>query len=148
MSATSAPDTAAIEYLTVQDVLWINLQVTKQTNPFDYAKLEEATFYQYGYGGSRDVLAQAARFLKGFLAQAPFGGRGDAMTALVGTAAFLAMNGFHLDVPSHEAEAWVKRVANGEIDVNAAIAQLAHPVEGHRPSAIEAMREALTTYGF
>ena len=55
---------AALQYLTVQDILWINLQVTKKVQHFNYARLEEATFYQYAYGDSNTLLPQAARFVR------------------------------------------------------------------------------------
>ena len=59
-------------YLTVQDLLWINLQVTGTVNKFDYARLEDGAFYQYGYGKSKDLLAQAARFYPGLKHKAAF----------------------------------------------------------------------------
>ncbi len=145
MSATEAP--AAIQYLTVQDMLWINLHITKESNAFNYATLEEATFYQYGYGGSHDVLGQAARFLKGFMANAPFAGKGDDLTAFVGCVAFLAMNGYQFEVPRAEAGSWIERVKSGQVDVAQAILQLAKPASDHHaPSAIDAMKSALASY--
>ena len=56
----------ALNYLTVQDMLFLNLQITKSVQPFDYARLEEAVFYQYAPGQSTDLVAQGARFLVGF----------------------------------------------------------------------------------
>src|SRR5690242_2182577 len=61
-----------MHYLTVQDMIWINMQVTKKTQPFNYSKLEEATFNQYGYGNSSSVMAQAGRLLAGFASKKPF----------------------------------------------------------------------------
>ncbi len=145
MSAIETP--AAMQYLTVQDMLWINLQLTKQSNDFNFATLEEATFCQYGYGGSQDVLGQAGKFLKGFIAKAPFSGKADDMTAFIGTVAFLAMNGYALDVPAAEVSSWIERVKSGQIDVAQAIPQLAKATHGHHaPSAIEAMKAALAQY--
>lgn len=45
-----------LHYLTVQDVLWINLQATRKVQHFNYAKLEEATYCQYAYGESNTLL--------------------------------------------------------------------------------------------
>ena len=90
-----------LNYLTVQDMLWINLQVTKKVNSYHFMKLEEGTFYQYGYGASTDLMSQAARFVKGFAKNAPFADGND-MTALVGFLAFLRINGYQLDLPVSE----------------------------------------------
>jgi len=32
-----------VQYLTVQDMLWIHLQLAKRVEPFDYARVEEGT---------------------------------------------------------------------------------------------------------
>ncbi len=50
---SDAHGSKSLKYLTVQDMLWINLQATKKVQHFRYALLEEATYYQYGYGASR-----------------------------------------------------------------------------------------------
>lgn len=84
-----------IQYLTVQDHLWINLQVTKRKNRWNFATLEEATFYQYAYGRSTDVPAQAARYAAGFAKKQPFDS-GNEATGFVGLVSFLRMNGYHL----------------------------------------------------
>jgi prophage maintenance system killer protein len=88
---------AAMHYLTVQDILWINLQVSKRVNHYNFARLEEATFYQYAYGESSSVEPQACRFLTGFLKMHPFDCANEA-TAFVGFLAFLRMNGHRFDV--------------------------------------------------
>jgi prophage maintenance system killer protein len=82
---------ATLRYLTVQDMLWINLQVTKKVNSFDFAKLEESVFYQYSYGSSQDVLKQACQFARGLQRLMPFDA-GNEATAFLGWAAFLAIN--------------------------------------------------------
>lgn len=142
---TAAP---ALNYLTVQDLLWVNLQLTKTSNAFDYALLEEATFYQYGYGQSKDLIGQAAKFLTGFAKKQPFGGRADAETALIGCVAFLALNGHHVALPASEAKSWLLRVTGGQIDAAEALSQLAHASEDHHAaSPAECLRDALETYG-
>lgn len=97
----------ALHYLTVQDVLWINLQVTKKVNHFNMVKLEEATFYQYALGASKDVVAQASRFLPGFLKLKPFD-LGNAATAFIAFAAFVEINGKVLDLSDEAADSWAK----------------------------------------
>ena len=90
-----------MRYLTVQDLLWINLQVTQKSNPFEFDKLEESVNYQYGYGGSCDVLAQAENFLSGFKRNAPFSAGND-KTAEVAHRAFLLLNGQGKSLGEHQ----------------------------------------------
>jgi prophage maintenance system killer protein len=86
-----------LHYLTVQDVLWINLQLTKKVQKFNAVKLEEATFYQYAYGDSNSLGAQAARFMVGFPRVSPIDG-GNVATAFASGITFLAINGVMLSV--------------------------------------------------
>ena len=81
----------ALRTLTVQDVLWINLQVTHRVNHYSNPRLEEATYYQFGYGDSTGIEAQAARLLSGFVRMKPFDA-GNEPTALAATLAFLELN--------------------------------------------------------
>ena len=85
-----------VQYLTVQDILWINLQVTGEVNTYEFMKLEEGTNYQYGYGGSHDVPAQAKSLLTGLIKNEPFSAGNDE-TAQVAYRAFLGLNGFIVD---------------------------------------------------
>jgi prophage maintenance system killer protein len=87
---------SALHYLTVQDILWINMKLAKKVNAYSYATLEEATFYQYSYGESKDVPYQAERFFGGFLRLKPISELNEA-TGLVGALAFLEVNGYALD---------------------------------------------------
>lgn len=114
---------SSLHYLTVQDVLWINLQVTKKSLPFAFSKLEEATFYQYNYGEHQDPLGQAARFLTGFSTKRPFQ-TGNAATAFVGCLAFLEMNGWHVNLDDDKAPAWLGKI------------------EAHDKSAVDLLKEA------
>ncbi|MFW5697876.1 MAG: hypothetical protein ACOCX1_04895 [Fimbriimonadaceae bacterium] len=100
---------SSLNYLTVQDVLWMNLQLTNQKNEFNYARVEEATYYQYGYGGSLDLPAQAGRFLTGFRRMRPFPVGNDAC-ALVGMLAFLRINGACLNLTDDDALDWTRKV--------------------------------------
>ncbi len=94
-----------LHYLTVQDILWINLQATKKVQHFSYARLEEATFYQYAYGDSNELLGQAARFLAGFVRMRPLDAGVEA-TALLAVATFLRINGACLDIEDSQGSAW------------------------------------------
>jgi prophage maintenance system killer protein len=98
-----------LHYLTVQDILWINLQATKKVQHFNYARLEEATFYQYSYGDSTSLEPQAGRFLTGFLKLHPFDA-GNESTALVACESFLKINGHGLNLNDDTAKDWLDRV--------------------------------------
>jgi prophage maintenance system killer protein len=113
-----------LHYLTVQDILWINLQVTKQVNAYNFANLEEATFYQYAYNEDPDVVRQAASFLKGFLAKQPFDA-GNEATALVGCFSFLRINGFDVNLSDGEAIEWFRKVQNGTFEAQKAVKEVA-----------------------
>lgn len=99
-----------LHYLTVQDILWINLQATKKVQHFNYARLEEATFYQYAYGESNELVGQAARFLAGFVRMRPLE-VGVEATAFLAAATFLRMNGACLRVDDASGAAWFRAVA-------------------------------------
>ncbi|MEZ0325615.1 MAG: hypothetical protein ACAH95_06895 [Fimbriimonas sp.] len=126
------PKPSKLSYLTVQDILWINLQVTKKTNRFNYATLEEATYYQYAYGDSDELVSQASRFLRGFLKLAPLS-EGNEATAFVAFAAFLMLNEHQLDVADDRAVEWFRRGSFGS-----PITQLEH---GHSHS--DAVRDVV-----
>lgn len=101
----------ALNYLTVQDVIWLNTQITGTPQAFDYARLEDGVFYQYGYGNSQDVPAQATRFVTGLAKKQAFAA-GNAATALAAALAFMAVNGYGLegDPADWKGEAAVKAV--------------------------------------
>lgn len=110
-----------MNYLTIQDILWINLQVTKKVQHFNYARLEEATFYQYAYGESNTLFPQAARFVSGFVKMHPFDAGNDA-TAFVACLAFLKINGY-LAAPNADLAHWFNESMSGK----SAIDQVAVP---------------------
>ena len=98
-----------MNYLTLQDVLFLNLQLTGSRQPFDYSRLEEATFYQFASGSSTDLVAQGARFLTGFVKMAPFES-GNLACAFAGLVAFLEANGKTLDLSDEDGPAWLGQV--------------------------------------
>lgn len=114
----------ALHYLTVQDILWINLQVTKKVERFNYARLEEATFYQFAYGESKSLIPQAGRFLSGFLRMQPFES-GNEATAFLSTLTFLLINGTELDLTGDAAYLWFEKVQSKKQDSTAAIEEMA-----------------------
>jgi prophage maintenance system killer protein len=105
---SAASPMAALNYLTVQDILWINLQITKKVQHFNYARLEEATFYQYAYGESSSLLPQADRFVSGFVKMHPFDA-GNEATALVACLGFLQINGYSVSVTANQLGEWFDR---------------------------------------
>src|SRR5579862_4945295 len=109
-----------LHYLTVQDMLWINLQATKKVQHFNYARLEEATFYQYAYGQSGSLVQQAGRFLTGFLKLHPFEA-GNESTGLIGCATFLNINGSDLTVGDGEALDWLDKVMTKQVSGEEAV---------------------------
>ena len=142
------PNATAMKYLTVQDMLWINLQVTKKVQHFNYARLEEATYYQYGYGASRDIARQAGRFVGGFMKLHPFDA-GNEGTALLGCAAFLLMNGLKLNVPDAEAAGWLEDVKSGKMRAEESLPTL-HEECAHSTSLSDvrdAVRLAIEQFG-
>lgn len=135
----------SLKYLTVQDVLWINLQATKKVQHFRYALLEEATFYQYGYGASRDLALQAGRFLHGFMRLHPLDA-GNEATAFIGCATFLILNGARLDLTDDEATGWLEQVRNGKVRPEEALPIAPAECAGHSPSVAEAVRGVFDQY--
>lgn len=102
-----------MQYLTVQDIIWINLQLTDRPQRFDYALLEEATYFQYGYGESSQPFEQAARFFRGFSKNRPFT-TGNEATAFVGLVTFLQMNGAELDLSDMKAVDWCESLLTSD----------------------------------
>jgi death-on-curing protein len=126
---------ANLHYLTVQDVLWINLQATKKVNHFNFARLEEATYYQYAYGDSNTLLPQAARFVTGFLKMRPLDA-GNEVTAFIALLAFLKINGQRIDLNDKDGSAWFERVGSGVKAARQAIGETVsedHDAHAHGP---------------
>lgn len=113
-----------LHYLTVQDILWINLQVTGRVNHYQFARLEEATFYQYAYGKSTELLTQAARFARGFPKLAPFQA-GNEATALIAVLAFLEMNGRKVSLSDAESFAFAKALQDRGREAETLLADIA-----------------------
>jgi hypothetical protein len=133
------PHPTKLSYLTVQDILWINLQVTKQTNAFNYALLEEAVYYQYAYGDSDELTAQAIRFLNGFVAKKPIEA-GNEATAFVAFAAFLMLNRMNFQLADREVVAWFRSP-----DAGNAISELEHG-ESYGDSVRDVVTHILKVY--
>jgi death-on-curing protein len=120
----------ALHYLTVQDILWINLQLTRKVQHFSYARLEEATFYQYAYGESNSLLPQAARFITGFSRMHPMDAGNDA-TGFVAAVAFLELNGREVEICDDAALAWFRRLQSRETDAAAALEETTKETDTH-----------------
>jgi len=136
-----------MHYLTVQDILWINLQITKKQQSFNYARLEEATFYQYAYGQSSSVLSQAARLLAGFSAKKPFA-NGSEATAFVATMAFLKLNGFDVHLSDESASHWVERASRDASAALQALTDITEEAGDHHgePDVRDAVHEVIDAY--
>ncbi len=97
--------------LTVQDLIWINTQVTKKPQTFDFATLEEATYLQFGYGANGALLERAARLGAGFAKKRPFTIGNDA-TAFIAMVGFLMINGTTLNLGEEESLAWYQALTH------------------------------------
>ncbi len=130
-------------YLTLQDLIWLNSEITKSPQPYSYDRLEEATYYQYSYRQSRDVPLQAARFLWGYLKYRPFA-RGNLATALIATLAFLHINGYETRLPVEHAAEWMTQVATRRKHPLDAIRQIAAPaLQGTQPEPLRELAHHL-----
>jgi len=109
-----------MHYLTIQDILWVHLQVTNKVETYDYARLEEAVFYQYALGDSTGLLPQASRFVTGFMRKHPFEA-GNEATAFLACAAFLRLNGKVLTVNGAAAPAWIASVKSSRQSLEAQV---------------------------
>jgi death-on-curing protein len=114
-----------MRYLTVQDMLWINLQVTGQPQKFVYSTLEEATFTQYVYGDTMPAAEHAARFLTGWAKFQPFSD-GNELTGVVAFLTFLKLNGLELTGVTGNPVAWAESVNHDRAAVLAAISEGEH----------------------
>lgn len=136
--------------LTVQDMLWIHLQLTRSSESFRFDRLEEATFLQYGIGSSKDILGQATRFLSISPQMRPFKSANMA-TAFVAFVAFLEVNDYHFDVSAEDSAAWLKNfwsdaaTARNLVE-NAVSESHSHDVMGV-PDRRKAIVTALNRYG-
>ncbi|MGV3618427.1 MAG: Fic family protein [Fimbriimonas sp.] len=138
---------SSLHYLTVQDILWVNLQVTKKVHHFNYARLEEATYYQYAYGESNTLVPQAARFLSGFLKLHPFDA-GNEATAFVGCLAFLRVNGYTVDLSNDAGGDWLAKIVNRQTTAREALEAHVRKDEGdhHDPDVRAAIDWVLSRY--
>lgn len=147
-SMTIAVSKKMVHYLTVQDILWINQEVTKESLPFKYAQLEEGTNFQYGYGKSENVLLQAGQFIQGFIRLRPFAS-GNRATAFIAAMAFLRINGYEIELDPEHAKSWVMEIADRKVSGKDAIAKIVkrseRPIDMNPPIRT-IVKELLETY--
>ena len=129
-----------VHYLSVQDVLWINLQVTKKVNHYRFAMLEEATFCQYAIGSQPSVDTQASRLLNGLIKLRPFD-LGNEATALVGCEAFLNLNGRELGLSDDKAPSWIDAVIEGRKSSQSAVQEVSR---GYQEGPIGDVKKAIS----
>lgn len=122
---------ARLRYLTVQDMIWINTQVTGQVQRFHFDTLEEVTYSQYGYGTSCDLLGQAARLLVGMIRYKPFAD-GNLRTAFIAVLTFLAINGYQVHLLAEEAGEWLRQVRECRLQPEEALQQVMRVDASHR----------------
>lgn len=128
--------------LTVHDMLWVHLQLTKSTGNFRFDRLEEATYLQYGHGSSSDVIGQATRLLLQFPEMRPFD-KGNMAVAFAAFAAFLNMNGYELAVPADGAGDWLKRIWSEASSARQMVGDSVNEIHHHDVMGIPNRRAAL-----
>lgn len=134
-----------MHYLTVQDVLWIHLQIAKKPEKFSYAKLEEAVSYQYAYGKSKDPVAQAKRFLTGFANKAPFESNNRAVGFVAGVA-FLSLNGFTAQLDDNNAAGWLQEVSKHAVGPTPTTTGIIRNTEDHHGTTRAILETVLISY--
>ncbi|MBX3096511.1 MAG: hypothetical protein KF812_06585 [Fimbriimonadaceae bacterium] len=95
---------AELRYLTVPDLLWLNLELTGNPQTYRFDKLEEVCAYQYGRG-TFDPIHQAARLALGWKRQRPFQTGNDAC-GFVSVHAFLMANDLPVEMDDVSGAAW------------------------------------------
>lgn len=121
----------ALNYLTVQDVLYLSLKITGSPQAFDYARLEEAVFYQYAPGQSTNLAKQGARFLTGFAKMAPFSS-GNEACAFAGLVVFMESNGRPFTLDDAAGAKWFRSVVDDRsLAEESILDQSGAPVELH-----------------
>ena len=103
-----------LEYLTPQDILWINLEITGATNELDAELLEEAASHLYSYVKIPNPIYQVGDFLETFLRIHPFN-KGNQRTAFISMLAFLTLNGYEFIIPGSEVLMWIKSVEDKRV---------------------------------
>lgn len=130
--------------LTVPDMQWINLQITGAPQKYDFAKLEEGTFYQYKSGANNDIAGQAAKFLVGFSKMQPFT-KGNHATAFAASLAYLKMNNVSLDVEPKDAHAWLRDIGADETVASKEISRVMKMLDDHDHQGVPPAKEIVTS---
>lgn len=134
-------------YLTVQDILWINLQITGEKCDYSYARLEESVFYQYTHINKGEITDQVKRLLPGFIAQKPVSLASQA-TAFVCTASFVMMNGYEIALTDEQLLASADDLTG--VELAQAIADNLHQHETHGefgvPETQEIVKQVLALF--
>ncbi len=134
-----------MHYLTVQDIIWIHLQITNKQGKFSFDKLEEAASYQYAYGKSHDVVSQAARFFRGFSILNPFES-GNSAVGFVSGIVFLELNGLSFNPKEKDLAQWHMRAIDSSTSKTAIESGTEAAHEGHQMSAREVTKLVLERY--
>jgi len=117
-----------LRYLTLQDVLWINLQVSKKVHHFQAARLEEAVFCQYSLGIASGLDKQSARLFNGLLKLKAFDFANEA-TAFVACGALLLANGQEITLTDEQVPAWISPMIHGKVSMAGGISNVISAVE-------------------
>lgn len=129
-----------LNYLTVQDCMWIHRQLIGEEQPWLYDRLEQATFYQYAYGQVVGIVPQSARLLAGFAMNSPFPS-GNEVCSFISFAAFVEANGFRLSLSDEEAFDWVKSVFSSPAEATNMVEGKLEEVAMHSRYGVPDMQE-------
>ncbi|MCZ7579780.1 MAG: Fic family protein [Fimbriimonadaceae bacterium] len=133
-------------YLTVQDMIWLNLQVTRTPLSFDALALEAATHAQYSYGSNNDILKQAGQLLFAFDRKHPFQ-RGNEATGFVATVTFLAVNGMFLEIEDEGGVSWYRKAIASASSAEESIRNATHEFESkHEGEIVQVARGVMNRY--
>lgn len=135
----------AIHYLTVQDILWINAQITGDAPEFKQERVEEASYFQYAYGAATGIIPQAARLLSRFSHQNAFA-KGNDATAFTATVAFLKLNGLSLATKDRDAADWFRESSVSQERAHEALAAATKSDAGHGFDPEQAAKSALAAF--
>lgn len=102
---------APIRYLTAQDALWLNQQITGVTPTFELGRLDDGISFQYALGKATDLPRMASQLAKGMVIKRPFS-VGSRTTALAAFLTFCSLNELE---PIGDLATIVDRALKGEI---------------------------------
>jgi len=139
----------ANQYLTTQDVLWINHQITGESYAFREAELLEVVSQQYTYGANHDFLSNAARFATAFQGRDVIDHAGLA-TNFVALLAFSKLNGYDVTLTDEAAAGWYTEIGKDRFKAAEALEvglrREEHQHDSHNPPVRVTVQDVIAAY--